>query len=174
MRLPWQKFPAYGIIELPARVGWKLNIKCHDSCYYLYVAWKTVTHIALLLMSSQLSEFLDSHLHRHGTWKANKNVRPFVFPYPCKCESFCFLSEGGTYFTKGEMQMIVSNLSFQQKSRKGKANETQKFLYGSQPYLRPGAKAKGFCCLLLPGTAQRRRRFLFPLTASDSGGMPHG
>ena len=87
---------------------------------------------------------------------------------------FCFLYGVSTYFAKGGMQMIVSNLGFKQKSRKGKADETQEFLYGRQPYLRPGAKAKGLYCLLLPGTAQWRRRFLFPLTAGDSGGMPHG
>ena len=29
--------------------------------------------------------------------KANRFVRPFVFPYPCKCESFCFALTWLTY-----------------------------------------------------------------------------
>lgn len=44
-----------------------------------------------------IPEFLDPYLHRHGTLKANSLVRLLVFPYPCKCGSFCFTLAWITY-----------------------------------------------------------------------------
>ena len=142
--LPWQNFPAYGIIKAPRD---RLKIE-------YYVPQQLQLSPFRLKDNDHPFRVIDSYIHRHGTFLSEPNRPLICVSVSTYVRVFLFYPRlDYIKIEKVECKWLYQNSESTQ--TKGGSDATQKFLYGSQPHLWFRTEAERLHRVLLPAPAQR-------------------
>ena len=124
IHLPWQKFPAYGIIKSP-RDRMKIEY---------YVPRQLLLSLLRLKDNDHPFRVIDSYIHRHGTFLSEQFCSPVCVSVSMYVRVFFVLPSPWLHKNrKVECRWLHQNS--ESKQTKGGLDATQEFLYGSQSNL---------------------------------------